>query len=135
VERRGLVQLAALFMLAASLILLAFSTTLWQGLLCLTASGFFEGIFITSNQLLLQLSIPDALRGRVTSVVNLSAALSPVGGLLAGIGSDLLGGPKAITMVMAGTAAGLAVFTLIFSSTIRNYRISQSLNAKTSPKT
>jgi MFS family permease len=134
VERRGLVQLASLFLLATSLVGFAFCSKVWTASLMLALAGFFESIFMTSNQTLLQLSIPDNLRGRVTSVVNLSAALAPVGGLLAGVGSDLLGGPKIITIVMAGTAAGIAVIVLFLSSTIRNYRLSQGIAANaTSP--
>jgi len=79
-ERRGLLQIASLFMLAVSLMGFAYCAKLWLALLLLVVGGFFESIFITSNQILLQLSIPDELRGRVTSVVSLSTALSPVGG-------------------------------------------------------
>jgi MFS family permease len=133
VERRGLVQLASLFLLATSLVGFAFCSKVWTASLMLALAGFFESIFMTSNQTLLQLSIPDNLRGRVTSVVNLNAALAPVGGLLAGVGSDLLGGPKIITIIMAGTAAGIAIIVLFLSSTIRNYRLSQGIAANSIP--
>ena len=93
----------------------------------LALAGFFEMVFLITNQTLLQLSIPDNLRGRVTSVVNLNMALAPLGGLVAGIGSDLLGGPKIITIVMAGIAAAIAVFVLLLSPTVRNYRLSQAI--------
>ncbi len=126
-ERRGLLQLASLFLLSMSLISFAFSTTLLIALLFLVLAGFFEIIFLTTNQTLLQLSIPDHLRGRVTSVVNLNVALMPLGGLVAGIGSDLLGGPKMITIILAGIAAAIAVFVLLYSSTVRNYRLSQAI--------
>jgi predicted MFS family arabinose efflux permease len=127
-ERRGLLQIASLFLLSLSLISFAFSTTLLVALLFLALAGFFEMIFLITNQTLLQLSIPDNLRGRVTSVVNLNIALSPLGGLLAGVGSDLLGGPKMITIVMASIAAAIAVFILFCSPTIRNYRLSQAIS-------
>jgi MFS family permease len=129
VERRGLVQLASLFLLGISLVAFGFCTKVWTASIFLACSGFFESIFMTSNQTLLQLSIPDELRGRVTSVVTLSAALSPVGGLLAGIGSDLLGGPKMITIIMAGSAATIAVLVLFFSGIVRNYRLSQGIES------
>jgi MFS family permease len=129
-ERRGLVQLAALLMLSLSLIAFAFSTTLKVALPLLALAGFFEMIFLTTNQTLLQLSIPDDLRGRVTSVVNLNIALSPLGGLMAGVGSDLLGGPSMITIVLSGIAAAIAVLVFLTSPTIRNYRLSQGIRAK-----
>ena len=126
-ERRGLVQLFSLFLLSLSLIAFAFSTKLWVALLCLALAGFFEAIFYTTNQTLLQLSIPDDLRGRVTSIVNLNVALYPLGGLMAGVGSDLLGGPKMITILLAGIAAVIAIFVFLTSSTVRNYRLSQGI--------
>jgi MFS family permease len=129
VERRGLVQLASLFLLSLSLILFAMSTELWLALLLLALAGFFEMIFLITNQTLLQLSIPDSMRGRITSIVNLNMALSPLGGLIAGVGSDLLGGPKLITIVLGGVTAGIAVFVLLGSKTVRNYRLSRAIEA------
>jgi MFS family permease len=126
-ERRGLLQLGCLFLLSLSLVGFAFSRVLIISLLFLVLSGFFEIIFLTTNQTLLQLSIPDDLRGRVTSVVNLNMALQPLGGLIAGAGSDLLGGPKMITIAMAGLAAVVVIIIFLFSPTIRNYRLSQAI--------
>lgn len=127
-ERRGLVQLASLLLLSLTLIWFALSRALWVALLFLALSGFFEMIFLTTNQTLLQLSIPDKLRGRVTSVVNLNAALSPLGGLIAGIGSDLLAGPRIITIVLACISAGAAVSIFFGSKTIRNYQLSKAIS-------
>ncbi len=127
VERRGLIQLAALFLTSLSLIGFALSTKLPIALILLALSGFFEMIFLTTNQTLLQLSIPNNLRGRVTSVINLNAALSPLGGLIAGIGSDLLGGPKMITIVISSIAAAIAVGVFFGSTTVRDYRLSQAI--------
>jgi MFS family permease len=131
-ERWGLVLLSAIFMLGLSLIAFAFSTTIWVAISLLVLAGFFEAIFINTNQILLQLSIPDKLRGRVTSVININVALSILGGLLAGAGSDLLGGPKTITIILAGTASGLAAIIFLASSAIRNYRLSQGIASNSS---
>jgi MFS family permease len=126
-QRRGLIQLAALFMMSVTLIAFALSTILLLSLALLAISGFFEMIFLTTNQTLLQLSIPDELRGRVTSVVNLNAALSPLGGLAAGVGSDLFGGPSTITIVMASIGAAIALFVFFSVSTVRDYRLSHAM--------
>lgn len=127
VERRGLVQLCSLFMVSLTLIGFAFCKSLWVALPIMALAGFFEMIFLTTNQTLLQLSIPDNIRGRVTSIVNLNLALMPLGGLIAGIGSDLFGGPQVITIVMGGVAASIAVVVFIFSPTVRDYRISAAI--------
>jgi len=126
-ERRGLLQIASLFLLSLSLIGFAFSTILLIALALLAFAGFFEMIFLTTNQTLIQLSIPDNLRGRATTIVNLNMALMPLGGLAAGVGSDLLGGPKMITIILAGIAAIIAFFILLRSPTIRNYRLSEAI--------
>lgn len=129
-QRRGLLQLGSLLMLSVSLIAFAFSTSFPLALFFLSLSGFFELIFLTTNQTLLQLSIPDEMRGRVTSVVNLNVALMPIGGLIAGVGSDLLGGPKTITVVMAGIPIVVVILVFIFSPTVRNYRLSRAMDRK-----
>jgi MFS family permease len=128
VERRGVVQLIALFILGLSLVGFAFITELWAALVLLVVVGFFEMIFLTTSQTLLQLSIPDSLRGRVTAIVNLNAALMPVGGLIAGFGSDLLGGPRIITVILGSCAAVIAIGVFSFSSIVRNYRLSQAIS-------
>lgn len=126
VDRRGVVQLAGLFFLSLSLCGFALSRNLPLALAMLALSGFCEMIFLTSNQTLLQLSIPDELRGRVTSIVSLNMGLSPLGALYAGAGSDWLG-PAAITLILSGAAGTLAVLILIFSPTVRDYRISRAM--------
>jgi MFS family permease len=133
-ERRGLVQLAALLLLGLMLCGFAVSPTLWVALPLLAAAGFFEMIYLTTNQTLLQLSIPDELRGRVTGIVTLNAGLAPVGALVAGVGADLVG-PRAMTLLLSGSAAVIAVAVFWASSTIREYRLSHALAASTSHPT
>jgi MFS family permease len=125
-ERRGLLQLASLLLLSISLIAFAVSTELWMALLFLALAGFFEMIYLTTNQTLLQLSIPDALRGRVTGIASLRSGLMPVGAFIAGIGSDFVG-PRAMTIVLSGIAGAIAVIAFLASPTIREYRLSQAL--------
>lgn len=130
VEKRGMLQMGALFTVCLFLVGFGFCTNLWVALLFLVLSGFFEMIFITTNQTLLQLSIPDHLRGRVTSILNLNRALAPLGGMIAGAGSDFFGGPKIITVIMNGTAALIAILIFIFSPRIRNYTLSEAIARK-----
>lgn len=126
VDRRGLLQIASLFLCCLSLVLFALSSQLWMALVFLGASGFFEMLFLTSNQTLLQLSIPDEVRGRVTSITALSAGLAPVGSFMAGVGSDVIG-PQEITIVLCVVGAGVSVLALLFVPTIRDFRLSQAV--------
>jgi MFS family permease len=129
VDRRGIVQLAALFLTGLSLIGFGFSTDLWLATLLFGISGFFEMIFLTSNQTLLQLSIPDGLRGRVTSITTLSAGLSPLGGMIAGAGADVVG-PRAMTLVLSALATAVPVLVFFFVPLVREYRISRAIRAE-----
>jgi MFS family permease len=90
-ERRGLLQVGALFMASLSLIGFALSNTLLLSLFFMVLSGFFEIIFLVTNQTLMQLAIPDEIRGRVTSVVNLNMVLMPLGIWSCGVGSTSSG--------------------------------------------
>jgi MFS family permease len=128
-EQWGRIQLASIFLLSLALIAFAFSSNLPMALLLLALAGFFEIIFLTMNQTLIQLSITDRLRGRVTAAVNLTWILSPLGSLMAGAGSDLLGGPKAITIILASVAAAIVILILLASPTVRNYRLSQGITS------
>ena len=125
-DRRGLLQLLSLLLLSLSLIAFALSTELWMALGCLALAGFFEMIFLTTNQTLLQLSIPDALRGRVTGIISLRSGLMPVGAFIAGIGADLFG-PRTMTIIFAGLAGAIAMIAFFASPTIREYRLSKAL--------
>lgn len=126
VERRGAIQMLALLLLSFSLIGFGLSISLWTALVCLALAGFFEMIFLTTNQTLLQLSIPDELRGRVTGIITLNAGLMPVGALVAGFGADLFG-PRLITLILSSIAGVIAVGVYFFSPIIREYRLSAAI--------
>ncbi len=121
-------EIAALFLCCISLVLFALSTQFWMALLLLGASGFFEMLFLTSNQTLMQLAIPDKLRGRVTSITSLSAGLAPIGSFVAGVGSDAIG-PQEVTILLCGMGAGVSVIALLFVRTIRDFRMSEAVAA------
>jgi MFS family permease len=127
-ERRGLVQLVSLLLLSLTFIAFAFSTALWMGLVLMALAGFFEMIYLTTNSTLLQLSIPDALRGRVMGIVSLQSGLMPVGAFIAGIGSDLVG-PRTTTLILGGITGAIAVVVYLASPVIREYRLSQAMAA------
>lgn len=126
VDRRGVLQLGALLLLALSLIAFALSTVLVVAVPMLVLAGFFEMIYLTSNQTLLQLSIPDEMRGRVTSLTTLNMGLSPLGAVYAGWGADLVG-PAVVTVILCGLAVLVAVGTYLLSPTVRDYRLSRAL--------
>jgi MFS family permease len=127
-ERRGLIQLASLLLLALSFMAFAVSTKLWMAILFMALAGFLEMIYLTTNQTSLQLSIPDDLRGRVTGIISLRSALSPVGAFMAGIGADLVG-PRMTTLIFSGVLIAIAVIAYLASPVIREYRLSQAMES------
>jgi len=126
-EHWGRLQLASLFLLGLTLMAFAFSSKLLVALSLLALAGVFETIFLITNQTLIQLSISDTLRARVTAIVNLTWILSPIGSLLAGAGADLFGDPKIVTIILASLAAAVVILIFLASPVVRNYRLSQGI--------
>jgi MFS family permease len=125
-DRRGLLTLVALLLLSFSLIAFALTDVFWLALVFMACAGFFEMIYLATNMTLLQLSIPDAVRGRVTGIVSLRSGLMPIGAFIAGVVADFVG-PQTMTILMAGAAGAIAVGVFFFSPTIRDYRLSEAL--------
>ncbi len=68
--------------------------------------GFFNTSYMSQSQTLLQVMVPQQLRGRVLGIYLLNRGLMPVGSLLAGALAHWLGGPWAVTVM------GLSCFLL-----------------------
>ncbi len=74
----------------------------------LVALGFAGITFSTTANTLLQLNVPDHLRGRVLSLYFLLfAGSTPIGGLLIGTASDVFGVPAALLLCAALCLLGL----------------------------
>lgn len=125
-DRRGLLQLASLLLLGLSVIAFAFTAELWMASMFMVLAGFFEMIYLTTNTTLLQLSIPDSLRGRVTGIVSLRSGLMPVGAFIAGVGADLVG-PRTMSILFGAILGSIAVIVFFLSPTIREYRLRRAL--------
>jgi MFS family permease len=125
-DRRGLLQLGALLLLAASFALFALSASFWMAAALMALAGFAEMIYLTTNATLIQLSIPDELRGRVTGIINLRSGLMPVGAFIAGIGSDLFG-PRTMSLIFAVVLAAITVSVYFTLPVVRDYRLSRAL--------
>jgi len=81
----------------------ALSQSLWLSLILLFALGWTDGLWSVARNTLAQLLVPDALRGRVMSVVMLvTRGSSQLGRLQGGLFVDLAG---ATVAVLAGAAA------------------------------
>jgi hypothetical protein len=79
---------------------------------------------MTTNQTVLQLLAPDHLRGRLTSVIQMVQLINPVGIFAAGAFADHYG-PVSVGVVFSLCAFSLTAAIFLFSSRMRNLRLSE----------
>ena len=96
-KRQGLMLVGSTIMLGLSLILFSQTTSFVFALLVLVIAGAFQMVFLASTSTMLQLIVPDELRGRVMSLYMLDRGLMPAGALFAGVVAHLVGAPLAVT--------------------------------------
>jgi MFS family permease len=87
-----------------SLMLFAFSKSFWVSVLLLMPVGYFIMLQMASSNTLIQVMVPDELRGRVMAVYSMMfMGMAPLGALMGGALSDRLGAP--ITVAIGGLAS------------------------------
>ena len=123
-DRRGLLQLGALMGVGLAGVAFAFSSSLLVALPLLVVAGFCGMVYMTTNQTVLQVLVPDQMRGRVTSIMMLNMGLMPIGGLIAGVAADIIGAPATVA-TMCGITVAITVLVLLFVPRIRNLRLAQ----------
>jgi len=119
VDRKGLLLLAAVFLLGISLILLSTSRSIWMALPLLTIVGATQMVYMTTNQTVVQLSTPEAYRGRVMGIYMLNQGMLPLGSLFAGGLADVFDASIALA-IMGALVALLAMTFYARAGTIRN---------------
>ena len=91
-RRVGLWMFGAVFVFGLAILVFGLSTSLWLSLIALAVHGAGDMISVYVRQSLVQLSTPDAMRGRVTSVSFIFiAASNELGEFQSGIAARLLG--------------------------------------------
>ncbi len=87
-----------------SLILFSFSTSFWLSVGLLLPVGYFIMLQMASSNTLIQVMVPDALRGRMMAVYSMMfMGMAPLGALLGGALSDRVGAP--LTVAIGGFAS------------------------------
>ncbi|OFZ87013.1 MAG: hypothetical protein A2V78_09320 [Betaproteobacteria bacterium RBG_16_64_18] len=122
-DRQGRVQFVALLIDCASLFGLALSPSLYVAMGFLVIAGAAEMVIATSTQIVLQMAAPDAMRGRVTSLLQLAPAMISLGALSTGILVELCGA-RGATAVLAAITAVFFIALYAKSSRLRNLRLS-----------
>jgi MFS transporter, DHA1 family, staphyloferrin A biosynthesis exporter len=107
-KRQGLFLVGSIVILGFFLILFSQIKSFPLALICLVAAGIFQMFFLASTNTLLQLIVPDELRGRVMSLYMLDRGFMPAGALFAGIAAHFIGAPSTVA-VMGGIVVALAL--------------------------
>ena len=117
-NRLGILMLygAALSVLALALFAMsALVPAFWTGVVILFFFSLFASIFLIGSMSVLQLSVPDELRGRVMGIHTIGFSLPPLGGLWLGATSEWLAEPMGQG---PGTAVALWLGCLIYLAAI-----------------
>jgi len=122
VERQALVQAAWVLVMAAAIVGLAASPSLAWALVFTGIGGAAEMAHWASNAAVLQMSAPEAMRGRISSLLMLNPGLISVGALLAGPLADLLG-VRGASLALAAAAAAAVLLLYFLSPALREMKL------------
>src|SRR4029453_15039947 len=67
------------------------------GILAFIAIGGCQVFYMATTNTMLQVIVPDHLRGRVMSIYALDRGLMPVGALMAGVSAHVIGAPATVS--------------------------------------
>jgi MFS family permease len=112
-QRKGGQALGGAVIFGILLILFALSQSYPLSLVLACALGVASQFYITMINAILQMDLPDQLRGRVMGIYGLTWELMPVGGLIAGAIAEYAGAPAAVVVggsFVAFTALAVALF-------------------------
>lgn len=123
-DRVGQVQILALLAFALSLIGFALCTSIAVAAVFLAMAGAAEMVYANSQVTTLQMSAPEAMRGRVASLMPVFPAFISVGALTSGIGADWLGAPATVIMT-ALICIVIAGFAWTRHATLRELTLSR----------
>ena len=97
----------------ASLAVFALSHTFWISVLLLLPVGYTMMLQMACSNTLIQVMVPDALRGRVMAVYSMMfMGMAPIGALLGGVLADHLGAPRTVAIGGLACLLGAGWFAL-----------------------
>jgi MFS family permease len=100
-RHQGLFLVGSIVILGLFLMLFSQIKSFPLALLSLVAVGIFQMLFLASTNTLLQLIVPDQLRGRVMSLYMLDRGFMPAGALFAGVAAHFIGAPSTVAAMGA----------------------------------
>jgi MFS family permease len=121
VERQALLQAVCVVVMASAILCVAASPTLAMAALFAFIGGAAEMAHAASNLATLQMSAPEAMRGRIASLTMLFPAMISIGALIAGPLSDLLGA-RGASVALGLTSITAVAALLVAAPYIREMR-------------
>jgi MFS transporter, DHA1 family, staphyloferrin A biosynthesis exporter len=121
-ERQALIQVVWILVMGAAIIGVAASPTLAVAVAFSLIGGAAEMAHTASNMAMLQMSAPEHMRGRISSLMMLYPALISIGAFLAGPLADLLG-VRGASLALAVAAIGATLALLVVSPRLKEMRI------------
>lgn len=97
VRRQGVLMLVSLVSLGVVLNLFSWTTSFPMAILALIAVGGCQVFYMATTNTMLQVIVPDHLRGRVMSIYALDRGLMPLGALMAGVSAHVIGAPATVS--------------------------------------
>jgi MFS family permease len=99
IRRQGAFLVTSIVVLGTFLIIFSQITWLPLAIVSLVLVGIFQMFFLASTATMLQLIVPDNLRGRVLSLYMLDRGFMPLGALFAGTSAHFIGAPSTVAMM------------------------------------
>jgi len=121
VERQALMQAGWIVLMASAILCLAASPTITLAALFAFIGGAAEMAHTASNMATLQMSAPEAMRGRIASLTMLYPGMISIGAFLAGLLSDLLG-VRGASVALALTSITAVAVLYVTAPHIREMR-------------
>ncbi len=107
IKRQGRFLIACVIGLGTFIMIFSQITWFPLALATLVVVGMFQMFYLASTATMLQLIVPDELRGRVLSLYMLDRGFMPLGALFAGTSAHFLGAPTTVA-IMGATVITLA---------------------------
>jgi MFS family permease len=120
-ERQGRIQAMWVVVMAAAIIGVALSPSLPVVIAFSVIGGAAEMAHASSNMAMLQMSAPEEMRGRISSLLMLNPAFISLGAFIAGPLSDALG-PRHASIALAAAAIVAAAALYVSSPVLRTLR-------------
>ena len=117
--RLGWIMLAGTFAFSMIILLFALSPSYFLAMGLAVAAGIFNSVFVISSMTVIQVKVPDALRGRVMGIYSITFSLISMGGLFGGI----IASGSSVRVAIGTGAIILAAIVLFVAATQREARM------------